>query len=196
MTKNYAQLGATGQYGTIAILGAFQIIVGAGLKQAGYYLSNKTALTWDHIEDNFAEFIIESAARGGAGGIFYDLATDDSAKYGGDIFDTVLGPTAGTVKDTFSILSGLRDEALGLRETDDKIPKYSGRFARIIHPLLPGSNLPIFSDILNYLVFYNLYEWANPGYLNRMKNRLERQTGQEYLMKPEPLILDFIESIE
>lgn len=189
MTKNYAQLGATGQYARIGVLGAYQIIVGAGLIQAGYYLSNKTALKWDHIEDNFGEFLIAAGTRGGTGGILYDLATDNSDRWGGDILDPILGPTFQAFADTVSIVSGARDEALGIKETERAGPAALAKTLKVLQPLLPGTNLPIVGDIFNYFIFYPIYEWANPGYLQRMKNRLERETGQEYLIDP-ALVVD------
>jgi hypothetical protein len=45
------------------------------------------------------------------------------------------------------------------------------------------TNLFYTREVMNYLVWYQLQEAVNPGYLKRVENTVE-QEGQEYIIKP------------
>ena len=45
---------------------------------------------------------------------------------------------------------------------------------------LPGQNIFYAKIPLDYLIMNNVYEWANPGYLQRLERNLHNKTGQDY----------------
>jgi len=41
---------------------------------------------------------------------------------------------------------------------------------------------------MDYLIWYNLQETINPGYLRRMERRIERENNQQYWLPPTSII--------
>ena len=50
------------------------------------------------------------------------------------------------------------------------------------------ANLFYTQQAMNYLVWYQLQETVNPGYLRRMERRIERENNQTYWMPPTSII--------
>jgi hypothetical protein len=100
---------------------------------------------------------------GGGAGIYGDFLFGQASAA-----DNVLGPTFGPALDIFT---GLRDATIKGEPTaalDDTGRKLVGT--------IPGANLWYTKAALDYHVFYQMYEWMNPGYLSRMEQR-RRQAG-------------------
>ena len=37
----------------------------------------------------------------------------------------------------------------------------------------------------NYLLWYRLQDWINPGYLQRMENRMRQENGTQFWLSPQ-----------
>jgi hypothetical protein len=52
----------------------------------------------------------------------------------------------------------------------------------------PFTNLFYTQAALDYLIFYQLQEAANPGYLRRMERNLQREQNQSFIVPPSDTI--------
>ena len=60
-------------------------------------------------------------------------------------------------------------------------------WAKIVRTLksnLPGANLLYTKAALDYLIFFQLQEWASPGYLRRVERRMKRENNQSFIIPP------------
>jgi hypothetical protein len=112
--------------------------------------------------------------QGGGMGIFGDVLFGETRKrYGGDFWTSMLGPAFGSVSD-------LADLWGRLKEGDDTAA--ASFKAALSH--VPFVNLFYLRVVLDYLVLHSITEALNPGALKRTERRVEKETGQRYLVRP------------
>lgn len=122
---------------------------------------------------------VAAAMQGGALGIFGDFLTSVSSRGGSDFMSTMSGPGMGMVGDVFNLAIGNAAKAAQGEETDVLADS-----VRIAKGLTPGASLWYAKAAFNNLVFGQLQEMSSPGYLDRMRRRTARETGQEYWWTP------------
>lgn len=131
-------------------------------------------------DDGNIRMDVVSAAflQGGGLGIFGDFLFGEYNRFGGGFIATAGGPLLGEIEQFHKLLMTLRDDPedagaeairLGLRNT----------------PLI---NLFYTRAAMDYLFIYHLQEWASPGYLRRYERRVERERGQEFLIRPSEVV--------
>lgn len=114
-----------------------------------------------------------SLVQGGGLGFAGDILFNDFSQYGRDFTSLAMGPTFGTMDDVFELYSkSVRGEA------------GAGDAINLFVNNAPGGNLFYARPILNYTLLYQMQEAVNPGYLRRMESRIERDTGQEFIIPP------------
>ena len=125
--------------------------------------------------------ILQSFAQGGGGGIYGDfLISEIQNEYGNGIFETALGPTAGDIKKFFDMVQSMND------------PKKAGKkFYELAEGHTPFLNLYYSKAAYDYLIGYQIKEFLDPGYWERMKSNHKEKRGQKYFMKPGSIIPEF-----
>lgn len=118
--------------------------------------------------------IMQSFVQGGGGGIYGDfLMSEVQNQYGNGIFETALGPTASDVKKFIDVVKNMNE------------PKKAGKkFLELAEGHTPFINLYYTKAAYDYLIGYQIKEYLDPGFFNRMKERNEEQRGQTYYFKP------------
>lgn len=111
--------------------------------------------------------------QGGALGLVGDFVLGTSNRYGHDAFTTLAGPTASVASDAIKLISQIRDG-------DDP----SASALNLIKGNTPFANLFYTRAAFDYLLFYRMQEYINPGYLQRMEQRSVKETGQQWYFKP------------
>lgn len=111
--------------------------------------------------------------QGGGLGIYGDFLFGESNRFGGGLWATALGPTASTANDVFDLYQRVKSG-------DDP----SAQALRVALSNTPFLNLFYTRMALDYLVLYRLQESLNPGYLNRMEDRVERENNQTFWLRP------------
>lgn len=106
--------------------------------------------------------------QGGALGIIGDVLFGE-AQGNVDLLAALEGPTFGKANDVYNVY-------LKAMNGDDAAAEALRRFRN----WLPGQNIFYAKIPLDYLIMNNVYEWANPGYLQRLERNLYNKTGQEY----------------
>ncbi|HBA72197.1 MAG TPA: hypothetical protein DCZ63_08435 [Geobacter sp.] len=116
--------------------------------------------------------------QSGGMGIFGDFLMGDVNRFGGGLASTVGGPVVGFADDLRRLTVG---NAQQLAEGED--PKFAAESMQFAKNYAPMMNLWYTRLALDHLLFYHAQEAANPGYLRRMKRRVERE-GQSWWWAP------------
>lgn len=122
---------------------------------------------------------VAAMLQGGGFGIFGDFLLADQTRYGHSFAETLAGPMVGTVSDLYGLSVGNVHQAAAGEETHAGAEAV--RFAQSNAPLI---NLWYTRAALNHLFFHQVQEYLSPGYLVRMKQRAERDSGQRFWWAP------------
>jgi hypothetical protein len=126
-----------------------------------------------------------SLLKGGSFGIYGDFLFGQTAKYGQGIAEVIMGPSASFMVTPFRVAleeaAYARDIAAG---EIAKEPDSAAKMLRWARPLIPGSTLWYTKGAFDHLIFHDLQEMANPGYLRRMQGRIKKETGQKFWWEP------------
>lgn len=121
-------------------------------------------------------FIADSIARGAMplmATYMMDAARGEYSKFGRSLFKDLAGPTFGQIDDIIGVLEGTirMDSKVGIKAT------------KLLMNNLPGANLPFVKTGLNKLFLTDMFDYLNPGYESRLRQRANRQ-GTEFLFNP------------
>ena len=123
---------------------------------------------WD-----YAKVVAASFVQGGGLGIYGDFLFGEASRVGGGIIGTFAGPTAGSVEQLHKLMSAARGEG-----------NFAAEAIRTGVGHTPFLNLFWARLALDHAVIYRLQEWANPGYLQRMEQRVQRENNQTFWLRP------------
>ncbi len=118
--------------------------------------------------------IMQAFVQGGGGGIYGDfLMSEVQNQYGNGVLETAAGPTAGDIKKLIDVVRNMNE------------PKKAGKkFLQLAEGHTPFINLYYTKAAYDYLIGYQIKEYLDPGFFNRMKKRNEENRGQTYYFKP------------
>lgn len=111
--------------------------------------------------------------QGGGLGIYGDFLLGETNRFGRSMLDTLAGPTLGT-------LSEVDELRAKIMAGDDA----GADAVRLLMSNAPFANLFYTRAALDYLIFYQLQEAVNPGYLRRMERRIKRENNQTFMLPP------------
>lgn len=170
-----------GKAGYLAGLFVLSTITGAMAMEIKAIIDGKDprALWGDDNPKRQAATWVAAAMQGGSFGIFGDFLTSITSRGGSDFMSTMSGPIPGVVGDVGNMVFGNTAKALQGEETD-----VAADATQIVRGLTPGASLWYAKAAFNNLVFAQMLEMADPGYLDRMRRRTMRETGQDYYWKP------------
>jgi hypothetical protein len=121
--------------------------------------------------------LISAFNRGGAGSIYGDLLMGEWSRFGLSAVATLAGPTLGQTDKFFELFSDLTHPT-----------KWKGSSAalavRSMRENLPFANMIYTKAAVDYLIYYRLMEYLNPGYLERMEQTMRQKQGSEFWLRP------------
>ena len=118
--------------------------------------------------------IIESISQGGGLGIYGDFIVGQiQNEYGNNIFETILGPTASDAKKVFELVFNPKEPA-----------KMGKKFLELVEGNAPIINMWYTRAAYDYLIGYQIKEFLDPGFFDRMRTKHEENRGQSYFLKP------------
>ncbi len=117
--------------------------------------------------------LFRAFTQGGGAGIYGDFIFGEFNRYGQSPLETFSGPTLGAAGDLLKLYAKFRDGDDAAAET-----------LRLAMRNTPFMNLFYSKLALDYLFVYELTEFANPGYFERMERRMKKDTGQEFYFSP------------
>lgn len=122
----------------------------------------------------YAKLVAAAMVQGGGMGLYGDFLFGENNRFGGGFVASLAGPTAGSVEEAARFLANrLRGEGHAAAEA-----------IRIGVNHAPFINLFYTRLALDYAVIWRMQEWANPGYLRRMEQRVKRENDQQYWLRP------------
>jgi hypothetical protein len=122
---------------------------------------------------SYGKLVAAAMVQGGGLGIYGDFLFGEANRVGGGFIGTLAGPTAGSIEGVQKLLSAARGEGNAAAEA-----------IRLGVGHTPFVNLFYARAGLDYAVIYRLQEWANPGYLRRMEQRVKRDNNQTFWLRP------------
>jgi len=122
----------------------------------------------------YAKLVTAAMVQGGGMGIYGDFLFGENNRFGGGFVSALAGPTGGSVDEVARFLANrVRGEGNAAAEA-----------IRLGVNHTPLVNLFYTRAALDYLVIYRLQEWANPGYLRRMEQRVKKDNNQTFWLRP------------
>ena len=118
--------------------------------------------------------IMQAFVQGGGGGIYGDfIMSEVQNQYGNGFLETAAGPTASDIKKIIDMVKTMNE------------PKKAGKkFLELAEGHTPFINLYYIKAAYDYLIGYQIKEYLDPGFFDRMKKRNEENRGQTYFFKP------------
>jgi hypothetical protein len=110
---------------------------------------------------------------GGGMSIYGDFLFGSFSRYGASAGDMLLGPTFGQMSGLMDLKSKWASGADGTAEA-----------FKMLKQNIPGQNIWMTREILDFLVVHRIQEAISPGYLARMQSRLEQQNHQSWWLPP------------
>jgi hypothetical protein len=142
-------------------------------------LSGRDPRTLNPTEKYGARNLVAATLKGGSLGLFGDFLFAEATQYGRTFAGAVGGPVLGFVEDTYHLtIASARNQLNG------EDVNFGQEFARFMRGYTPGANNWYTKAATDRLVFHQLQEYFNPGYLRRSEQRAKRTYGTEYWMPP------------
>ena len=118
--------------------------------------------------------ILEALAQSGSLSIYGEfLLGQIQNEHGSNIFETLAGPTASDTGKILNLIFNPKEPA--------KMGKKLLEFAEGNAPVI---NMWYTRAAYDYLIGYNIKEFLDPGFFERMKSKHEEKRGQTYFLKP------------
>ncbi len=158
------------------VLGLITVIAGTTIMgslstQALQLSKGRELLPWDE------KLMLQGFIRGGAGGLYADFLLAENQRFGRGLVKSLAGPVFSELDTAGRLLAQL--------QAGEKTRAGTIRF---VQSNLPGQNLFYAKAALDYLIFYQLQEMANPGYLRRMERGFKSSRGQGFHIPPSTVI--------
>jgi len=121
-----------------------------------------------------AGVLAQALAQGGGLGIYGDfLYQEMQNEYGGGMADTIMGPAFGDFMKLLNIVKNMNE------------PKKAGKkFVQFAEGNIPFLNMFYSKAAYDYLIGYQIKEYLDPGYFDRISSKHKEQRGQTYYFKP------------
>lgn len=156
----------------------------AGMTMAGYAAMTMKDLArgyWPPRDPTDPKTLAAAFVQGGAAGIYGDFLFGRVNRFGGDVLETTVGPTAGAASQLIEMYQ--RAKTAGLSSEEEF--KF-GELLNFATQNTPFVNLFYVRPTLDYLFINSLREAASPGYQRRVEGRRKKEYGQKRFT-PDPL---------
>lgn len=176
--KNKREIFARGVGGN---LGLINTIVGTTVM--GYFVMQaKEVMKGREPRPASAETFLAAALQGGGLGIYGDFLFGRATRFGGGTLETAIGPGIAAGFEGLDLMLRYRDQLL----TGDEDVR--GDAVRFFKSNMPLANLFYTQQALDYMIWYQLQETINPGYLQRMEQRIRRENNQDFIVPPSSVV--------
>ena len=128
------------------------------------------------------ETFMAAALQGGGLGIYGDFLFGQANRFGGGTLETLAGPGIGAAAEAIDLLQRAR---FSLATGDDDV---RGDMVRFLKSNTPFANLFYTQRAMDYMIWYQLQETINPGYVSRMEQRIKRENNQEFFIPPSSIV--------
>lgn len=167
-----------GKIGFMAMLPVMQTMAGMMMIQVQEMLAGR-----DPRPMGDWKFWLASFMKGGSLGLYGDFLFSQSGttRYGTGPLEALAGPTIGAAADMVTFVA----QAPG-KINDGKDPQVAAKAVNIAKGFVPGQNLWYTKAATDHLIFQAAQEALNPGYLDSVRSRTEREFGNDWWWSPGP----------
>ena len=137
-------------------------------------------------QDPFATFreqplqaVAAGFIRAGGGSIYGDFLLGEWSRFGHSFVSTLAGPTFSQLDNVATIWSDITHGSKGHNLRDA-----ATQSVKTIRDNTPFLNMVYTRMAVDYLFMYRFQEWMNPGYLQRMEQRMKQKSGIDFWLKP------------
>jgi len=150
----------------------------AGSMVLGYFaLQAKQLAAGKDFRENSPKTMMAAMLQGGGLGIYGDYLFGETNRFGQDLLSSAAGPTLGTISEAKTVFdSFVKGEDAGAAAL------------RLGKSNLPGANIFYTKAAFDYLIFFQLQEMTNPGFLRRMESRIKSDNKQTFFIPPSSVI--------
>lgn len=154
-------------------------LAGAMLMQTREMLAGKDPR--DMTGDKAANFWPAAFLQGGALGIYGDfLYGAGHTRYGSGILESAAGPTLGPLLE-MGLVQPINAIA---KARQGKETHFLAQEAQDLKGFVPGGNIWFTKAALDHMIFQNVFEALSPGYLSSIRQRTQREYGQDWWWTP------------
>jgi hypothetical protein len=165
---------------TAALVGATTLMGAVAMEVSELLAGRDPRKLWDpNDKEGAMKNWLAAAMKGGSLGIYGDFLFSQQTRYGQSLLATMQGPSVGAVEDLLNLTWGNVRQAAAGEDTDAGAEAL--RFAK---GMTPGASLWYTKGVLDHFVVHDLQEYLSPGYLSRMKERTQRDFGQDFWWQP------------
>ncbi len=176
-TRALSQPAKSGKAAYVAQLLAAQTILGAVAMGVNDILSGREPT--DMTGDGAGKAWLAAFLKGGSLGIYGDFLFSPQTGYGQSALATLLGPAAGAIEDVYDLsIENARQLSAG-EEAD-----FGAEAVKFVDRYTPGASIWYVKAALDRMIFQQMQDALNPGYLDRMVARQQRERGTEYWWRP------------
>lgn len=169
-----AQMDGIGRAKYMAPLLLYGTVIAAAGNQVRNFLGGQNP---DNVGD--PTFWGRAFLRGGGLGFFGDFLQNEVSQHDTSLAAALGGPAATTVEDLLSMTHGAFFKSRRGEQTDEK-----AKLIRLVRENVPFANLWYTQAAFDHLLWNNMQEAANPGYLQRMESRQQKLYGHSYWWHP------------
>jgi len=176
--KNKREIFARGVGGNLGLINTI-----VGTTTMGYFVMQaKEVMKGREPRPASPEAFLAAALQGGGLGIYGDFLFGRATRFGGGTLETAIGPGISAGFEALDLMLRYRDQLL----TGDEDVR--GDAVRFFKSNMPLANLFYTQQALDYMIWYQLQETINPGYLQRMEQRIRRENNQDFIVPPSSVV--------
>jgi hypothetical protein len=170
---------AASKAGMAAYLVVSTTLAGAMLMQTREMLAGRDPKAM--LDEDWYKFWGQAFLAGGALGIYGDfLYGVNETRYGSGPIEAISGPTVGPLLEL-----GLVQPLQAIKATlEGKESHLLAKTAQDLKGFMPGGNIWYTKTAFDHMIWQNVMEALSPGYLQAMRSRTQRQTGQQWWWAP------------
>ena len=177
--RGLAQPTRAGKAAYIASLIATTTVVGAFTLQLKELIAGRDPKNLNPFEEGGVKNWVQAFLNGGSFGIYGDFLFSGTTRHESSPLGAALGPVASLVEQMFNLTQGNIVQAAQGKDT-----KFGAELIRFGKQNIPMANLWYAKTALDQMIFNDLQEYVSPGYLSKMKRRMEKEFGASYYWDP------------
>lgn len=169
----------SGKAGYLATLLAAQTVMGGIALEISDILNGRDPRSLNPESDYGPRNMLAALLKGGGMGLYGDFLFAEATDYGRSFAGAVGGPGLGLIEDTYKLTIGNIRQGIKGEETN-----FGAEAVRFTRGNLPGASLWYTKAATDRLVFHQLQEYFNPGYLRRAERKARQDFGTKYWWSP------------
>lgn len=158
----------------MATLIASTTVLGGIAVQVGEVISGR-----DPRNMNDWRFYAQSLLKGGSLGMFGDFLFSEASQHGSSPVAALGGPVISLLEEASNLTQGNMIQHLMSKDTN-----WEAEAVKFFKGITPGASTWYLKAAFDRLFWQRLQEHFNPGYLGRMKQRAQKEFGQQYWAEP------------